>query len=172
MLTSRYSMEEMYALYGQKGQGIFDKQGLLDLGFVSDGSNFEVTFKNADNREFDTLEGQTEICAEIAVTAGKKDVNTVAIFALYDDEERLVATNFANVDVAPGESKNVPVKLTGLSNITSEYTAKVMFVKDLLTLAPNFDEVSFIEANINSVKALSFDMGKETDNSAGGYNFF
>lgn len=172
MLTSRYSMEEMYALYGPKGQDIFDKQGLLDLGFVSDGSNFEVTFKNADNSEFDTLEGQTEICAEIAVTAGKKDVNTVAIFALYDDEERLVATNFANVDVAPGESKNVPVKLTGLSNITSEYTAKVMFVKDLLTLAPNFDEVSFIEANINSVKALSFDMGKETDNSAGGYNFF
>lgn len=172
MLTSRYSMEEMYALYGPKGQDIFDKQGLLDLGFVSDGSNFEVSFKNADNREFDTLEGQTEICAEIAVTAGKKDVNTVAIFALYDDEERLVATNFANVDVAPGESKNVPVKLTGLSNITSEYTAKVMFVKDLLTLTPNFDEVSFIEANINSVKALSFDMGKETDNSAGGYNFF
>jgi len=172
MVTSRYSMEEMYALYGPKGQDIFDKQGLLDLGFISDGSNLEVTFKNSDDEKLNTLEGQTEICAEIAVTAGKKAVNTFAIFALYDEDGRLVATNFENINAASGESKTVPVKLTGLSNLTSDYTAKVMFVKDLSTLAPDFDKVYFTEAEINSVEILSFNMGKETDNSAGGYNFF
>ncbi len=172
MLTSRYSLEEMYALYGPNGQDLFDKQGLLDLGFAAENATISVTFTDALGAELETLEGATDVKANIEVTAGTKDFAAKAIFAIYDDKGRLVLTDYADVAALASDTSEKEISLTGLLGVTSDFTAKVMFIKDFMTLKPAADEVEFSESNINAVSALSFDAVDESATSAGGYNFF
>ena len=171
MLTSRYSLEEMYELYGPRGQDIFDKEGLMDLGFISDGSSLTVTFENEDG-ELSTLDEQTTVYAKVAAKAGKLPINTTSIFALYDETGRLVAVDIEAVTADSGQYDNVTLTLSGLSDVTEKYTAKVMFFENLNSLRPEYEPVYFTEGEANPVEALSFVMGAENKESAGGYNFF
>ena len=91
---------------------------------------------------------------------------------MYDETGRLVAVDIEAVTADSGQYDNVTLTLSGLSDVTEKYTAKVMFFEDLNSLRPEYEPVCFTEGEANPVEALSFVMGAENKESAGGYNFF